>query len=117
MNKIIFVTLAILFFVNLTGCSNRDSKQRITLMEAYEKSEENALEWSYDAELAHITSVDNPAIKDSGYGGKRLTWTAIFHSRTRNESIVLSIKNNKVTTLVVGPEKIGKEALAIPYIT
>lgn len=85
MKKIIFIAFAILCFVNLIGCSNTDSKQRITLIEAYQRLKENAFEWSSDAELVHITSVDDPATKDSGYGGKRLSWSATFHSVTLNE--------------------------------
>lgn len=111
MNKIKFIALVVLCFASLSGCSNTDSKQRMTLIEAYQRLEEKALEWSSDAELVHITSVDDPETKDNGYDGKRLFWRATFHSVTLNESILLSIKDNKITTDVTAPEKINSTEL------
>jgi hypothetical protein len=106
-NRIIFIALLILCLVILIGYSNKDSKQRITLIDAFQRLEVNALEWSSDAELVHITSVDDPETKDNGYDGKRLFWRVTFHSVTLNESIVLSIKDNKISTDVIAPEKLN----------
>jgi hypothetical protein len=110
-NKIKFIALTILCIANIIGCSNTDNNKRITLIEAYQRLEENALDWSSDAELVSITSVDDPETKDNGYDGKRLHWNAKFHSVTLNKSIVLSIKSNKISTVVTAPEKLNRAQL------
>lgn len=111
MKKIKFITLAILCFAYLIGCSNADNEHRITLIEAYQRLEEIALEWSSDAELDIITSVDDPETKDNGYGGKRLYWRATFHSVSLNKSILLSIKSSKINTETIVSEKLDRTEL------
>lgn len=111
MNKIKYIILAILCSTILIGCSKTDSKQRITLDEAYQRLVEKAFEWSSDAELVQITSVDDSDTKDYGYDGKRIFWRATFHSVTLNKSIVLSIKSNKISTEIIAPEKLNSTEL------
>ena len=62
MNKIKFIALTILCIANIIGCSNTDNNKRITLIEAYQRLEENALDWSSDAELVKFSRLIQRAI-------------------------------------------------------
>lgn len=94
---------SILLIVLVSACLYyqiyKENNYEITLIEAYEIGIQEAKKQEPDAELIHVSSIDDN-YKNQGINGKRRYWNLTFTSLRKQKSILITIHDKKIVHVV-----------------
>lgn len=94
-----FILIGLILFI--FTYSIKGYEKTMTLNQALDMSFKEALKWQSDAELALITSIDNPDLteKTNGSDGKRSWWNCIYFSPELKKELIVTIHDKKIVNV------------------